>query len=70
MKIELKPIIDQLNEYLGLSDHSVAAIINEENDNELIGWTIVKKTEKDNIEMTEDDTVFETISELINCVLW
>ena len=42
MKVELKPILDQLSEALPLSKPlKVAAIIDEENNDEIIGWTIV-----------------------------
>ena len=46
MKVELKPIIDQLSEALPLSKPlKVAAIIDEENNDEIIGWTIVEVNE-------------------------
>ena len=77
MKVELKPIIDQLSEALRLSENKkVAAIIDETNNNEIIGWTIV--------EVNEDGTIlksslikgkmlfctFGTLKELFNYLLW
>ena len=43
MKIDLKIICDQLTEAIGIKDkRKVAALIDDQNDNEFIGWCIVR----------------------------
>lgn len=63
MKIELKPIIDQLTEAIGLSNgRKVAALI--EDDGSLVGWTIVKYQEDGTIQRISDEK-YDTIKDLI-----
>ena len=83
MKVELKPIIDQLSDALPLSKPlKVAAIIDEENNDEIIGWTIVE-VNKDGPILNEDGVIlksslkekmlfctFNTLKELFNYLLW
>ena len=70
MKVELKPIIDQLSEALRLSENKkVAAIIDEVNNNEIIGWTIVYVNEDGTISkssLKEEKMLFGTLKELFN----
>lgn len=69
MKVELKQIIDQLTEACGLSDgYKVSALIDDENDNKIVGWTIVKVCEDGRIEPI-NDVKFKNIDELINAYL-
>lgn len=69
MKIELKQIVDQLTETCGLDDgYKVSALIDTENNNEIIGWTIVKGFEDGHIEPI-NDVKFNNINELINAYL-
>lgn len=43
MKVELKEIVNQLSEAIGLSQYyKVSALVDEENDNKIVGWTIVQ----------------------------
>ena len=68
MKIELKQIIDQLTEACGLSDgYKVSALIDDEN-NKIVGWTIVRVYEDGRIEPI-NDVKFKNIDELINAYL-
>ena len=63
MKIELKPIIEQLTEAIGLPDgKKVAALI--EDDGSLVGWTIVKYQEDGTIQRISDEK-YDTIKDLI-----
>ena len=65
MKVELKQIIDQLTEACGLSDgYKVSALIDDENDNKIVGWTIVRVYEDGRIE-PYNDVKFNNIKELI-----
>lgn len=67
MKIELKQIIDQLTEACGLDDgYKVSALI-DDNEN-IVGWTIVKVFEDGHIEPI-NDVKFKNIDELINAYL-
>ena len=69
MKVELKPIIDQLSEALHLSKSlKVAAIIDEENNNEIISWTIVYVHEDGTISKSslKEKMLFGTLKELFN----
>ena len=60
MKIELKPIIDQLTEALEIREGYKVAAVTE--DDVLIGWTIVKVYEDGGIKELSDD--YKTIKEL------
>lgn len=43
MKVELKEIIDQLSEAINLPEgFKVSALIDDEHDNKIVGWTVVK----------------------------
>lgn len=65
MKIELKPIIDQLSDAIELDNHhKVSALIDEDN-NELLGWCIVEVFEDCTIEPI-DDHIYKDIKELIH----
>jgi hypothetical protein len=69
MKIELKQIIDQLIEVCGLSDgYKVSALIDDENDNKITGWIIVKIWEDGRIKPI-NNVKFKNINELINAYL-
>ena len=65
MKVELKEIIDQLSEAIDLSQYyKVSALIDEEQDNKIVGWTIVRVHEDGTIEPI--DHKYNNIKELIN----
>ena len=72
MNVELKPIIDQLSDALPLTKPlKVAAIIDEENNNEIIGWTIVYVHEDGTISKSSLKEkmlfgIFGTLKELFN----
>ena len=69
MKVELKQIIDQLNEVCGLSDgYKVSALIDNENNNKIVGWTIVKVYDDGHIEPI-NGVKFKNINELINAYI-
>ena len=64
MKIELKLVIDQLTELLNLSgNRKVSAVINEEYDNEFLGWCLVRQEENGQI-IPQLGTRVATIKEL------
>jgi hypothetical protein len=64
MKIELKLVIDQLTELLNLSgNRKVSAVINEEYDNEFLGWCLVRQ-EEDGTIVPQLGTRVPTIKEL------
>ena len=43
MKVELKEIIEQLSEAINLAEgYKVSALIDDEQDNKIVGWTVVK----------------------------
>ena len=66
MKIELKPIVDQLTEAINLEKgYKVSAMIDEDNDNKLMGWMIVKVLD-DGTLLPQSTLKFDTIKELIN----
>lgn len=68
MKVELKEIVEQLTMICDLpNDHKVSAIIDEDNDNEILGWEIVKVYENDTI-LPIDAKVYVTIKDLIEGV--
>ena len=63
MQIELKPIIDQLTEAIGLPNgQKVSALIDD--DMSLVGWTIVNVFEDGTIKPL-DEQRYETIKQLI-----
>jgi len=64
MKIELKLVVDQLTELLNLSgNRKVSAVINEEYDNEFLGWCLVRQ-EEDGTIVPQLGTRVPTIKEL------
>jgi len=69
MKIELKQIIEQLNEAIHLKpDFTVAAMFNEDepvDGCEIIGWTIAEKHEDGTVVPIVGFDGFKTIKELI-----
>lgn len=68
MKIELKPIIDQLSEAIELDDgYKVSALI--DNMEDIVGWTIVRVFEDGRIEPIDKDLQFNTIKDLIEAYL-
>ena len=68
MKIELKPIIDQLSEAIELDDgYKVSALIDNRED--IVGWTIVQVFEDGRIEPIDKDLQFNTIKDLIEAYL-
>ena len=65
MKIELKPIVDQLTEALNLEEgFKVSAMIDEDNDNKLLGWIIVKVLE-DGTLLPQCNCKYDNIKQLI-----
>jgi hypothetical protein len=63
MKVELKPIIDQLNEAIGLPvGMTVAAIIDNE---ELLGWIIAHKMPDGQIIPVSKSKTYPTIKYLL-----
>lgn len=68
MKVELKEIVDQLTMVCDLpNDHKVAAIIDEDNNNEILGWEIVKVYENNTI-LPINSIIYGSIKELIKDV--
>jgi hypothetical protein len=64
MKIELKPIIDQLTEAIELPNgQKVSALIDDDGDS-LVGWTVVNIYEDGTIEPISKER-YGTIKELI-----
>ena len=64
MKIELGLVTNQLTELLNLSgNHKVSAVINEEYDNEFLGWCLVREEEDGQI-IPQLGTRVPTIKEL------
>lgn len=65
MKIELKEIINQLSEGINLAEgFKVSALIDENNNNEIVGWTVVKVSEDGTIEPI--DKFYNNLKELID----
>jgi hypothetical protein len=62
MKVELKPIIDQLSELLELPEGLKVSVLVNDND-EIVGWTIVKVSEDGTISPITDKR-FKSIKEL------
>lgn len=64
MTIELKEIVNQISEAIGLPQgYKVSALIDEENENKLVGWTIVKVYDDGKIEPVNKN--FNNLKELI-----
>lgn len=64
MKLDLKIVCDQLTEAIGIKDnHKVAAVIDEEYDNEFLGWCLVRQEENGQI-IPQLGTRVATIKEL------
>ena len=64
MKIELKEIVNQLSEGINLAEgFKVSALIDENNNNEIVGWTVVKVAEDGTIEPI--DKFYNNLRELI-----
>lgn len=64
MAIELKEIVNQISEAIGLPQgYKVSALIDEENENKLVGWTIVKVYDDGKIEPVNKN--FNNLKELI-----
>lgn len=64
MKIELKPIIDQLTEAIKLpSGQKVSALIDDDGES-LVGWAVVNVYEDGNIELLNEKR-YNTIKDLI-----
>lgn len=67
MKIELKQIVDQLTEAMGLSNgQKVSALIDD--DEQLVGWAIVNVQEDGTINPASEKR-FDSIKELITRLL-
>lgn len=65
MKIELKEIINQLSEGINLDEgFKVSALIDENNNHEIVGWTVVKVSEDGTIEPI--DKLYNNLKELID----
>jgi len=66
MKIELDFVTNQLTELLNLSGtRKVSAVINEEYDNEFLGWCLIR--EEDGKIIPQLGTRVPTIKELYEC---
>lgn len=64
MKVELKPIIDQLSDALDFDEKKkVAALVDDE---KIVGWTVVDVQDDGTLIPSEDR--FTTLKELFNCV--
>lgn len=64
-KIDLKQITKQLNDLLGLEENiRVAAMIDNEKDNEIVGWCFTKVDEDGNT--TVISKTYKTIKELFD----
>ena len=65
MKVELKQIVDQLTEAVGLEDgYKVSAMIDDSKEEQLVGWMIVKVLE-DGTLLPQSEFKFKNIKELI-----
>ena len=68
MKVELKEIIEQLSEAINLTEgYKVSALIDDEQDNKIVGWTIVKVFEDGTIKPVNKN--FDNLKELIKTYL-
>ena len=64
MKVELKEIIEQLSEAINLSEgYKVSALIDDEQDNKIVGWTVVKVFDDGTIKPVNKN--FDNLKELI-----
>lgn len=65
MKVELKQIVDQLTEAIGLKEgYKVSAMIDDSKENQLVGWMVVKVLE-DGTLLPQSELKFKNIKELI-----
>ena len=65
MKIDLKIVCDQLTEAIGIKDdRKVAALIDDQNDNEFIGWCIVRYNKENGEIIPMLGTKCKTLKEL------
>ena len=70
MKVELKQITDQLTTACNFGDNvKVAAVVDEQNDNEILGRNLVKENEDGTI-TSINDTIFKDIKALMLFCLW
>lgn len=68
MKIELKEIINQLSEGINLAEgFKVSALIDENNNNEIVGWTVVEVAEDGTIKPI--DKIYNNLKELIDAYI-
>ena len=64
MKVELKEIIEQLSEAINLTEgYKVSALIDDEQDNKIVGWTVVKVFDDGTIKPVNKN--FDNLKELI-----
>lgn len=64
MKIELKPIIDQLTEAIELPNGQKVSALIDDDEESLVGWTVVNVYEDGNIEPVNEER-YNTIKGLI-----
>ena len=65
MKIDLKIVCDQLTEAIGIKDNrKVAALFDDQNDNQFIGWCIVRYNPENGEIVPILDTKCQTIKKL------
>ena len=68
MKIELKDIINQLSQGIDLDEgFKVSVVIDENNNDEIAGWTVVKVSEDGTIEPI--DKIYNNLKELIDAYI-
>ena len=63
MKVELKPILDQLSEVIELPDDYKVSAVFDDNGNKLVAWTIVKVEEDGTLEPCSG--TYPTIKDLL-----
>lgn len=69
MKVELKEIIEQLSEAIDLAEgYKVSALIDNEQDNKIVGWTVVKVFDDGTIKPVNKN--FDNLKELIKTYLY
>ena len=69
MKVELKEIIEQLSEAINLAEgYKVSALIDDEQDNKIVGWTVVKVFDDGTIKPVNKN--FDNLKELIKTYLY
>lgn len=66
MKIELKPIIDQLTECFGFAEKCKVSALIDDSTNELVGWMVVKVNEDGTIEPIDKDEKFDNLKSLFH----